>query len=169
MEVFEIVGAVGEDAAVELRQIGRELIELGLHAEVLVVGEQVLDAGVERKTAAGSGVDLRALARLLLRLLARAGCWPAALREAGWACWPVPAQRDSATQRRSARRLTPFAGRRSGRAETPPPLYMINSTLSDLRAMGGAMLQISFATGCSRIGELRSGQLLLHGLYGARR
>ena len=44
--LLEVVGAVGQDAAIELRLIGRKPIELLGHAKELVIGEQVLQAGI---------------------------------------------------------------------------------------------------------------------------
>ncbi len=43
--LLEIVGAVGQDAAIELRLVRGQLIELRLHAKVLVIGEQVAAGG----------------------------------------------------------------------------------------------------------------------------
>ena len=62
-----IVIAIGENAAVELRLFGRQLVQLRLHAEVLVIGEQVLDARIARQPAAGAGVHLRVRSGFLLR------------------------------------------------------------------------------------------------------
>ena len=64
--LLEVVGAVGQDAAIELRLIGRKLVELRGHAKVLVIGEQVLQAGIGVEAARGSGLQLRTGAGLLL-------------------------------------------------------------------------------------------------------
>ena len=63
--MLEVVGAIGQNAAVELGLVGRQLVELGLDAQVLVIDEQVLEAGIDVETAGGAGVDLFADAGLL--------------------------------------------------------------------------------------------------------
>jgi len=65
--LLRIVVAIGENAAVKLRLLGRKLVQLRLHAEVLVIGQQVLDAVVAGESAAGAGMHLRVGTRFLLR------------------------------------------------------------------------------------------------------
>ncbi len=71
--MLQIVGAIGQNAAIELRLVGRQLIKLRLHASVLMIGEQVLQARVGVEAARGSGLQLRARARLTA-VAAEAGC-----------------------------------------------------------------------------------------------
>ena len=47
--LLEIVGAVGQHAAIQLRLLGWKLIELRGYASVLVIGKEILDARVESR------------------------------------------------------------------------------------------------------------------------
>ena len=63
--MFEIIGAIGQYAAIQLRLLRWKLIELCGYARVLVIGEEILDARVESQAARRSGLQLRSRAGLL--------------------------------------------------------------------------------------------------------
>ena len=63
--LLEIVGAIGQHAAIQLRLLGWKLIELRGYARVLVIGKEILHARVESEAARSSGLHLRSRAGLL--------------------------------------------------------------------------------------------------------
>ncbi len=69
-----VVVAIGENAAVKLCLFRRQLVQLGLDAQELVVGQQVLQPGLGVQAARDAGVHLFALLRLRRGLLRQQGC-----------------------------------------------------------------------------------------------